>query len=174
MEKKELETVGAMSILLDLSAQGKSPEEISEVLNGSMTPSQVAFNIKRITSGRLKYLTPIEQQVILIHDLQRLKKNLEDRLDDKNGDGFAGPLVQTMKLIADRIETINKMVEEKSQIMSQRQAEGIAAALEIIYESVSRRLKKEYPDADTIVIREMIREEIPRAFEIVDKMAEPD
>lgn len=157
-------------MLLDLAAAGVSSQEISERTNGALSPVRVEARIRQIIKNRTDSLSAFEQRFLLIHDLQRLKQMLWDMIEEGDDDrsDLASTMVQTLKLVGDRIDVMAKEADDTKERITKYQAGVWIKALELVYENVIDRLAKQYPDVDVIVLREMVNEELPRAFEQIE------
>lgn len=159
--------------LLDEAAKFKSPREISESLNGALSPERVASRINELLDSKMDYLTVKRMEQLHMHDLQNMKVQLQENMEDWGKDGdAAGPLIRLLKLIGDRIDKMAKDADDKVALISKQQAEGFIAALELVYERVIERIHEEYPVVDTETVRAMVTKELPAAFEKVNQMAE--
>lgn len=161
--------------LLDEAAKFKSPREISEALNGAISPERAAARINELLDSKMDYLSVKRMEQLHMHDLQQMKVLLQEKLETWGEEGdAAGPLIRLFKLIGDRIDKMAKDADDKVALISKQQAEGFVKALEIVYERVIERIHEEYPEVDSNSVREMVNKELPSAFEMVNKMAEGD
>lgn len=65
-------------------ASSRSPEEISQMLNGVITPERVAAQAKHLLSSR-SWLTAAEEDELVLNKLHDLLTTLEDRFLDNDG-----------------------------------------------------------------------------------------
>lgn len=161
--------------LLNEAAKFKSLREISEALNGALSPERVGVRLNELLDSKMDYLTVKRMEQLHMHDLQNMKVQLQENMDSWGKDGdAAGPLIRLLKLIGDRIDKMAKDADDKVALISKEQARGFIAALELVYERVIERIHEEYPVVDQTVVREMVNKELPAAFEKVNQMAEGD
>jgi alkanesulfonate monooxygenase SsuD/methylene tetrahydromethanopterin reductase-like flavin-dependent oxidoreductase (luciferase family) len=173
MVGKETDKLGALDAkLLELAASGKSPDEISRELNRVVSPERAAQKIKELLASRTDYLSIREQQALVLFDLHSAKEKLWEMLDGYDGVEAAGPLIRTLKIIGDRVDAQLKQADDKTALITKAQAEGFVKALEIVYERVVERLEIKYPEIEAHGIRDMVNEELPVAFEHVNRMTE--
>lgn len=161
--------------LLDEAAKMKSPREISEALNGAISPERAAARINELLDSRMDYLTVKRMEALHMHDLQTMKVVLQEKIDDWGSEGDAvGPLIRLFKLIGDRLDKMAKDADDKVALISKEQARGFIKALELVYDRVVERLEERYPEVDGASVREMVQLELPAAFEKVNQMAEDE
>ena len=172
---EELEDLGAMdAMLLDLAAAGVSSAEISERTGGALSPVRVEARIREIIRDRNNSLSIAEQQYLVIHDIQKLKAHAWSYVEAGGEDGAAamGHLVRALKLLSERIDAQMKYVDDRDAQITKKQAKQWIQVMELVYESVVERLAKAYPDVDVIVLRDMVNEELPAAFEQIEALSQ--
>lgn len=161
--------------LLDEAAKFKSPREISEALNGAVSPERAAARINELLDSKMDYLTVKRMEQLLMHDLQSLKVKLQEKLESWGEEGdAAGPLIRLLKLISERIDKMAKDSDDKYALISSETAKGFVKALEIVYDRTIDRIVEQYPMVPRDTVRGFINEELPAAFEVVNKMAEEE
>jgi hypothetical protein len=158
--------------MLEYASDGFSPEEIAAKLPGDQTPAMIAFRIKQIVSGRTSWLTVAEESALHLADLQRLKKKAWDMLSEEEGNRALTGLANIMQQIGMRIDVAAARSDETMGQIRRAQAREFAAALEMMYDGVVRRLLKEYPDVDKQVLRGMMTEEMQSAVARIDNLVE--
>lgn len=160
--------------MLEYASDGLSPEEIAEKLPGDQTPAMIAFRIKQILSGRTNWLNAAEESALHLADLQRLKKKAWEMLDQEEGNRALTGLANVMQQIGLRIDTAAARSEEKMGQIRKAQAREFAAALEMMYDGVVRRLSRQYPDVEKPVLREIMGEEFQSAVARIDNLVSED
>jgi acyl-CoA reductase-like NAD-dependent aldehyde dehydrogenase len=160
--------------MLEYASDGLSPEEIAEKLPGDQTPAMIAFRIKQIVSGRTSWLTVAEERALHLADLQRLKKKAWEMLDQEEGNRALTGLANIMQQIGLRIDIAAAQSEEMMGQIRRAQAREFAAALEMMYDGVVRRLHSEYPDVDKRTLRTLMGEEMQKAVARIDALVESD
>lgn len=159
--------------ILDEAAKFKSLREISDALNGALTPERVGQRLNELLDSKMDHLTVARMEQLHMHDLQNMKVVLQEKIEDWGSEGDAvGPLIRLFKLIGDRLDKMAKDADDKVTLISKEQAKGFIAALELVYERVIERIGEEYPEVDTTIVRGMVQKELPAAFEKVNQMAE--
>lgn len=157
---------------LDFAAQGLSAEEIAERVPGDQTPAMIAFRIKQLLAARSGWLTIAEESALHLHDLQRIKIRAEELMSGEDATRAITGVAALMQQIGQRIDIAAQRSDETMGTIRKAQAREFAAALELMYESVARRLTKQYPDVDKNVLREMMGEEFQRAVLRIDALVE--
>jgi hypothetical protein len=158
--------------MLELASDGLSPEEIAAKLPGDQTPAMIAFRIKQIVSGRTSWLSIAEERALHLADLQRLKKKAWAMLDQEEGNRALTGLASIMQQIGLRIDIAAQASEEAMGQIRKAQAREFAAALEMMYDGVVKRLRKEYPDVDKQVLRTLMGEEMQKAVTRINDLVE--
>ncbi len=157
---------------LDLAAQGLSPEEIAERVPGDATPAMIGLRIKQLLAARSGWLTIAEESALHLHDLQRLKEKAVKMLDLEEGNRALTGVAALMQQIGQRIDIAAARSDETMGNIRRAQAREFAAALELMYDGVTRRLAKDYPDVDKMVLRDMMGEEFQRAVARIDELVQ--
>lgn len=157
---------------LDLAAQGLSSEEIATEVPGDQTPAMIAFRIKQLLAARSGWLTIAEERALHIHDLQRLKEKAVKMLDMEEGNRALTGVAALMQQIGQRLDVAHKESDETLGAIRKAQAREFAAALELMYEGVARRLSKKYPEVDKNDLMVMMGEEFQAAVARIDKLVE--
>lgn len=160
--------------MLEYASDGLSPEEIAAKLPGDQTPAMIAFRIKQIVSGRTSWLTVAEERALHLADLQRLKKKAWEMLDQEEGNRALTGLANIMQQIGLRIDIASAQSEEMMGQIRRAQAREFAAALEMMYDGVVKRLRKEYPEVDKQTLRGLMGEEMQKAVARIDNLVEGD
>lgn len=157
---------------LDLAAQGLSAEEIAEQVPGDQTPAMIAFRIKQLLAARSGWLTIAEESALHLHDLQRLKEKAVKMLDMEEGNRALTGVAALMQQIGQRLDIAHARQDETMGQIRKAQAREFAAALELMYEGVARRLTREYPEVDRNQIRTLMGEEFEAAVARIDALVE--
>lgn len=160
--------------MLEYASDGLSPEEIAAKLPGDQTPAMIAFRIKQIVTGRTSWLTVAEESALHLADLQRLKKKAWEMLDAEEGNRALTGLANVMQQIGMRIDVAASRSDEMMGQIRRAQAREFAAALEMMYDGVVRRLAKEYPEVDKQVLRELMGEEMQSAVARINALVDED
>lgn len=160
--------------LLELYSDGHSVEEIALKVPGDQTPAMIAFRIKQLLGSRSGLLNSAEDAALHMFDLQRLKKKAWDMLDGEDGTRALTGLSTVMQQIGLRIDIAAAKSDEMLGQIHKAQAREFAAALEMMYDAVVRRLASEYPDVDKTVLRTMMGEEFQNAVYRIDNLVVED
>lgn len=160
--------------MLEYASDGLSPEEIAAKLPGDQSAAMIAFRIKQIVSGRTSWLSVAEEAALHLADLQRLKKKAWEMLDQEEGNRALTGLANVMQQIGLRIDIAAARSDETMGQIRKAQAREFAAALEMMYDGVVRRLHKEYPDVDKHVLRNMMGEEMQAAVGRINALVEDE
>lgn len=159
--------------ILTLAADGKSPEEISAELNGVETPEQIALRIKTLLAGRANWLSIQEQKALVIIDLQETKDYIKAAIEAAGAEeGIKGlaSLVNAVKEVGLRLDEMQRSSDEVVSGIRRDQAVEWVKALMLVYDAVVDRLKDMYPEVDTIILQEMVAEEIPGAVARIEDL----
>lgn len=141
--------VGGLSavdqILLRGARSHKSPNELSELTNGIVTPAQASVRVIDILASR-DWLSQSQQRMLIIDDLMALKDSLTESAIEYNSLEHVKPLIQVLNTLAkvlteDKLD-IKKAMAEISRAQSQIMLEGISLALERSF----MELEKRYPE----------------------------
>jgi hypothetical protein len=93
-------------------------------------------------------------------------------LDMEDGNRALTGLASIMQQIGLRIDIAAARSDEMMGQIRKAQAREFAAALEMMYDGVVRRLAREYPEMDKTVLRTMMGEEFQKAVGRIDKLVE--
>lgn len=160
--------------LLERYSDGESVEEIAAKVPGDLTPAMVAFRIKQLLASRSGLLTVAEESALHLFDLQRLKAKAWKMLDEEEGNRALTGLAAVMQQIGQRIDQAALRSEGMMNQIRKAQAREFAAALEIMYDGVVRRLSEEYPEMERKVLRQIMGEEFQNAVGRIDKLVEEE
>lgn len=157
---------------LDLTAQGLSSEEIADQVPGDATPTMIAFRIKQLLAARSGWLSIAEEQALHLHDLQRLKEQAVALMAGEDATRAITGVAALMQQIGVRLDVAHARSDETLGAIRKAQAREFAAALELMYQGVARRLAKKYPEVDKNELMVMMGEEFSGAVARIDALVE--
>lgn len=154
-------------ILLRGASAGKSPIELSELTNGTVSPAKAAQQVRDILASR-DWLTDMERKQLLVDDLMALKDVLMEKAVSYKMLDAAGPLTKVLRtigdiLLADKIN-LKDVLESIRKAQAQMMLVGIRAALERTFLELERRypempaLSQELNEIFVVALPEAIRE----------------
>lgn len=157
---------------LDLAAQGLSPEEIAEKVPGEQSSASIALRIKQLLAARSGWLTIAEEQALHLHDLQRLKDKAEDLMSGEDATRAITGVAALMQQIGQRLDIAHARSDETLGAIRKAQAREFAAALELMYQGVARKLAKKYPEVDKNELMLLMGDEFSGAVARIDSLVE--
>lgn len=160
-------------ILLRGAAAGKSPEEISALTNGLISPAKAAQRVKDILASR-DWLDHIQRKQLLIDDLSELKDMLyEKAIVFKNLDA-ADHLIKvlnTMQMVIaeDKVDLSVALTQ-----IRQAHAQMMLSAINLALERSLLELEKRYPAIPKGELVEIMHVSFPDVVrEIESRVVEP-
>lgn len=174
--------------LLKYAAERKSPDEMSDLLGGGLTPARCGQRVKEILASK-DWLSIVEQQAVLMHEMVELKSILFEAVKSEgsfvelqNGrEVFRDPdprwsanLIRLFKEFRSFIADMEARVEGQAVTLREAHATILRMAIEVIFERFVLELEKEYGDIiDRRRMMEMMEEVIPQGLETIEsKVAE--
>lgn len=169
--------------LLKWASQGLTPLEISERLDGILSPAQSAQRVREILRAS-DWLSVVERRALVLQDMIEVKEILMARIRAEGGmvEGSDGTLVHSfgdprwssnvIKLLGE----MNKLISSEQQnIDLERQglrrahAMVMVRATEMAFDMLSREIRKSYPQVEPKAMRLMLEEAVPIAITAIDE-----
>lgn len=157
--------------LLDEATQFQSPKEISKKLNGAVKPKSVVDTVTELLDKR-DWLTEAQQDRLLMRDLQKLKNDLQAKVQDDDQAAY-GPLVRVLEQIGKRIDKLKEQSDDRMLQIQEAHARVMFQAIEVAFHTSVLKLQERYPEFDRIELQEILEESLPLALKSLDdKIAE--
>lgn len=147
-------------ILLRGAASHKSPRELSEMTNGTISPEDAAQRVLEVLDSR-DWLSVAQAKMLLVDQMHELKDALMEKAIRYQSVAAAIPLVSVLQLIEKTIAAekldLNKAMAEISQAHARLMLQGISIALERSF----LELEKRYPDIEKTELLEVFQMAMP-------------
>lgn len=162
-------------LLLRGASSHKSPEELSRLTAGRVSPAAAAQRVIDILKSR-DWLSQVQQKQLLIEDLMMVKDKLMREVIDLNmTKDNSGTLVRVLKEIGDRLDKDKLDLNAALTQIRKAHAEMMLAAIRVAFERSALELEKRYPEVSKGEIHEVFRAALPEAArEIEAHVVEPD
>lgn len=146
----------------------RTPKQLSEALDGWLTPEQAALRLKELLSGDL--LSDLEERKLLLLDARIFLSQLQD--DVNMGDAKARTeYLKALRFVAERLDKSELSVDLISTKLSTAYAQVMASAIQLAFERAAFELEKRYqiPQGEA---REVLMIELPVAVAEIEKNTE--
>lgn len=97
--------------LLKAAARFASPEELSEAVNGQLTPAQAIERVKSLLASQDVY-SEVEQRRLLLIQMTDFMEHMKVQAQENNDDKAWSALNRTFKLVSDQIERTNINIDD--------------------------------------------------------------
>ena len=128
--------------LLKAAAKFASPEQLSDAVNGQLTPAQAIDRVKFLLASQDVY-TEVEQRRLLLVQMADFMEHLQEQAKDANNPQAWAALNRTFKLLSDQIERSAINIEDVSTKLAKSHAryfvEGYMEAFQEILAALSER-----------------------------------
>lgn len=146
--------------LLDLAANGLSPEEIENTTG--VPGAEVVVRIRDILRSR-DIWTDLERRQLLLHSAHKLKDKVEAFLqadDPKSVQAY----LNTLKVVSDMLDKQGAISDDEIERVTRAQASKMLALIEAGYGHARQLLSEEYPNVDTSLIDAAFKEGMREAL----------
>jgi hypothetical protein len=99
--------------LLKAAAKFASPEQLSEAVNGQLTPAQAIDRVKTLLASQDVY-SEVEQRRLLLLQMAEFMDYMKEQAQEANNPQAWAALNRTFKLVSDQIELTNINVDDVS------------------------------------------------------------
>ena len=145
------------NILLSGAANGKSPEELSRLVRGTMSPAECMLHVRDILRSRNVWELPEKKQLVL-HQLQDLASSIQRQYQDSGDRNDAALLLKTLSEVATLLEKQGAITEEELKMVNEAQARIMMNFIIAAYEHAQKLLAEEYPDMPFQRLQEAMQE----------------
>jgi predicted Rossmann fold nucleotide-binding protein DprA/Smf involved in DNA uptake len=108
--------------LLKAAAKFASPEQLSEAVNGQLTPAQAIDRVKTLLASQDVY-SEVEQRRLLLLQMAEFMDYMQEQAQDANNDKAWAALNRTFKLVSDQIERTNINIDDVSTKLGRSHAQ---------------------------------------------------
>jgi hypothetical protein len=155
-------------ILLRGAASGKSPEELSALTNGVVTPARAAQRVRDILASR-DWLTQLEREQLILDDLMELKDVLYEKAVVFKSLDAAKPLISLLATIQKAVSEKKIDVNEIIKTITRAQASIMLDGINVAMERMILELERRHPDVfKRGEVYEVLEVAIPEAVEAVE------
>ena len=151
--------------LLDAAADGLSGEEMAERMG--ISAAECLVQVKRILKSRDVW-TEAERRQLMMHDLYRLKNQLQKQTENYVDDKSAGALIKTVKALSEIMEKMSTLTEEEMARVSQAHARTMVMLIVDGFSTAKRYLELEFPDVPVREVEKRLHEGLRIAMEKVE------
>lgn len=134
--------------LIDLAANGLSPEEIEK--QTGVPGAEVVVRIRDILRSR-DIWTDLERRQLLLHSAHKLKDKVEKFLaadDPKSVQAY----LNTLKVVSDMLDKQGAISDDEIERVTRAQAAKMILLIEAGYGRARELLAEEYPNVDTALL----------------------
>ena len=136
--------------LLQLAANGKSANEISEEL--SISPEKAVLRIREILGSR-DIWSDLEREKLLMHSIYGIKEKLESNINTVTWDDkLLKQYLTLLDLLGKRLEARTKINEADLEKVSRAQGLRLIKLVEMGYYKARGLLAEQYPEVDLVAI----------------------
>jgi hypothetical protein len=108
--------------LLKAAAKFGSPEQLSDAVNGQLTPAQAIDRVKTLLASQDVY-SEVEQRRLLLIQMAEFMDYMQEQAQDANNDKAWAALNRTFKLVSDQIERTNINIDDVSTKLGKAHAQ---------------------------------------------------
>lgn len=108
--------------LLKAAAKFASPEQLSDAVNGQLTPAQAIDRVKTLLASQDVY-SEVEQRRLLLIQMAEFMDYMQEQAQDANNDKAWAALNRTFKLVSDQIERTNINIDDVSTKLGKAHAQ---------------------------------------------------
>jgi hypothetical protein len=130
--------------LIDLAANGASPEEIENSLG--IPAAEAVVRVREILRSRDVW-DEVERRQLLLHSAHKLKAKIEEGLDLDSPEAVRTYLA-TLKMVGEMLDKSGRLTEEELERVTQAQAQKMIQLIEAGYGHARRLLAEEFPHVD--------------------------
>lgn len=142
---------GALSrfdnILLGGAALGKSAEELSRLVRGTMSPEECLLHVKEILRRRNVWELPERKQLVL-HQLQNLADDMQKQYQQSGDRNDAALLLKALSEVSTTLEKQGAITEAELKMVNAAQARVMMSFIIAAYNHARKLLAEEFPDLD--------------------------
>lgn len=128
--------------LLKAAAKFASPEQLSEAVNGQLTPAQAIDRVKVLLASQDVY-SEVEQRRLLLLQMAEFMDYMQEQAQDANNPQAWAALNRTFKLVSDQIERTNINIDDVSTKLGRAHAqyyvEGYVTGFNAILDALRER-----------------------------------
>lgn len=147
-------------VLVRGASAGKSPNELSEITNGTVTPAQAAARVLDILAQR-KWLSGAQKRDLLLDDMMAVKDSLMSKAIDYHSLEHIKPLISVLTQI-DKTLAAEKFDMQKAMAqIDAAHGQIMLAAISLALERSMLELEKRYPNIDKGELLEVFHAAMP-------------
>jgi hypothetical protein len=161
-------------ILLRGAGAGKSPNELSKLVGGTIKPEAAAKRVFDLLASR-DWLNQVQRKQLLIDDLMAVKDKLMDQVLKFNMvKDSASPLIKVLGEIGKQLDKDKIDLNAALTQIRQAHADMMLAAIRVALERSFLELEKRHPDVPRSELTEIFQVALPDAVkEIEARVVEP-
>lgn len=135
--------------LLKAAADGLSGQEIEEQLG--IPAAKAVVRIKELLKQN-DFWTDIERRQLLMHELYRMKNQIQKQTNNYIDDKLGKVLLETISAIDTILDKTGKITDEQLMKVSQAQAGTMLQLIKAAFDRAKEVLAQEYPEVDAKII----------------------
>lgn len=157
--------------LIKLARQRKSPVEISEALDGKISPEAAEKRIHDILREK-DYFTLDEIRMLHLEELMETQERFKQLADEGDQKSY-GTLARTQVTIGQVIENLSKgNFNEKMMQVNELHAKVMIDAISVAFEKAIQELNKRYPEIEYSELAEILEDSLPLAVSSIKSHVE--
>lgn len=175
--------------LLKWAAERRTPEWMSQKLDGVLSPATCAQRTREILKSQ-DWLSQVEQRALILQDMIELKNILMGRIRSEGGlvtDEETGRVAYSFgdpRWAANLTKLLGEMnkliINEQGQVDAERaalrrsHAMVMVKAVELAFKNLALSVREKYPEVDEMVLRGFLEDAIPNAVSAIEMAVDVD
>lgn len=160
--------------LLKAAAKFASPEQLSEAVNGQLTPAQAIDRVKTLLASQDVY-SEVEQRRLLLLQMAEFMDYMQEQAQDANNPAAWSALNRTFKLISDQIERTNINIDDVSTKLGKAHARYfIEGYMEAFYEILAALRERQMLVLEAEEVKELAQVGLERGMQYIDTVTLDD
>jgi hypothetical protein len=154
-------------LILRGAKAGKSPNELSALTNGVISPEAVAIRVLEILDSR-DWLSEAHQRMLLTDEINELKDSLFEKAVDFGSIDHTRELIKVVTLLDKRLADNKFDLQSALSQISRAQSQLMLSAVSVALERSFLELEKRYPEMRKAELLEIFHEAMPFAVREIE------
>jgi hypothetical protein len=145
------------NVLLDGAASGKSGDELSRLVGGTLNPAQAILHVQSLLRDR-DIWTMVERKALMLHQLYDLADSIKKQFKQSGDTAEATLLLKTLTQVSTLLEKQSTITDDELNRVNQQQAKMILNLVVAGFDRAKAILAQTYPDLPFLEIEESFQE----------------
>lgn len=141
--------------LLNGAARGLSPNELSRLVGGTVSPAEAAVRVREMLADK-NFWSSVERKQLLLHRIHKAVEDIAERADQTKDSKDFGALIRALDLLRKSLAEMDGATEAEMAAMVRMQAADMMDYMDALMRRAREILADEYPDFNPDVIEEAI------------------